>query len=68
MVLEYYFFYVHTFLILLKNEKKDKFYAPENLQTNLFQIYDEKNAILIERTISLISKEKSDRMWMRIIR
>lgn len=51
MVLEYYFFYVQTFLILLKNEKKDKFYAPENLQTNLFQIYDEKNAIHIERTI-----------------
>ena len=51
MVLEYYFFYTNIFN-LIKNEKKDKFYAPENLlKTNLFQIYDEKNAIHIERTI-----------------
>ena len=58
MVLEYYFFYAQTFLNLLKNEKKDKFYAPENLQTNLFQMYDEKNAIRIERTIIPSIKRK----------
>lgn len=33
---------------LIKNEKKDKFYAPENLQTNLFQIYDEKMQFILK--------------------
>ncbi len=36
---------------VLKNEKKDTFYAPENLQTILFEIYDEENVIKIQRTV-----------------
>lgn len=31
--------------------KKDTFYAPENLQTNLFEIYDEENVIDIQRKV-----------------
>ena len=42
------FLYVQTFLILLKMKKKDKFYAPENLQTNLFQTYDEKMQFILK--------------------
>ena len=50
-ILNSYAFYVNKFLRVLKNEKKDTFYAPENLQTILFEIYDEENVIKIQRTV-----------------
>ena len=53
-----YRFYANTFLPILKNEKKDTFYAPKNLQTNLFEIYDEENVIEIQRTVLPRIKEK----------
>lgn len=57
-ILNSYVFYVNTFLRVLKNEKKGTFYALKNLQTNLFEIYDEENVIDIQRKVLPRIQEK----------
>ena len=48
-ILSTHFFYIHSLLPIIREEKKEVFYAPENLQRNLFQIYDEETAIQLQR-------------------
>ena len=48
-ILSTHFFYIHSLLPIIREEKKEVFYAPENLLRNLFQIYDEETAIQLQR-------------------
>jgi|GEM_PF-656997 len=50
-VLDYYRFYANIFLPRLRNEKEKNFYAPENIERNLFQIYDEETAMAIRQKV-----------------
>lgn len=49
LILSVYSFYIHDFLFIIKAEKKENNYAFENLQRNLFQIYDEEKAVQLQR-------------------
>jgi hypothetical protein len=50
-IFDYYFFYANVIMQILKNEKNKKFYAMENLEKLLYQIYDEKEAVRIQTRV-----------------
>jgi hypothetical protein len=50
-VFDYYFFYAHTLMRILKNEKNKKSYATENFENVLYQVYDEEEAVRIQRNV-----------------
>jgi len=60
-IFDYYFFYSKTLMYILSSEKNKGFYAIENLEKKLYQVYDEEEAVRIQRAVvpKLIAHLKS---------
>ncbi|MDD6512380.1 hypothetical protein, partial [Sharpea azabuensis] len=50
-IFDFNFFYSKTLMYILSSEKNNGFYAIENLEKKLYQVYDEEDAIKIQRTV-----------------
>ena len=50
-IFDYNFFYSHTLMKVLSNEKNKGFYAIEDLEKKLYQTYDAEEAVRIQRTV-----------------
>jgi hypothetical protein len=50
-IFDYHFFYSKSLMHALSNEKNKGFYAIENLEKKLYQVYDEEEAVRIQRTV-----------------
>lgn len=50
-IFDYYFFYAKTLMHILSNEKNEGFFAYENLETKLYQMYDEEETVRLQREV-----------------